>query len=514
MRWFNTAGPCRPKYNYMLPPLERLPKVQRIINQQGYFVIHAPRQVGKTTAMLTLAQQLTASGEYTAILLSVEVGAPLPNDLIAAQQTILKSWQDAIRAWLPPELHPDWSDLSADSLLSTALQTWAESSPRPLVVFIDEIDSLQGDTLLSILRQLRDGASRRPNHFPHALALIGLRDVRDYKIASGGSDRLNTASPFNIKVASLTVRNFTQAEVAQLYQQHTDDTGQQFTPDAIDRVFELTQGQPWLINAIAKEIVEELAEDPAITIDVELIDTAKEILIKRRDTHIDSLAERLTEQRVRAIIEPMLLGQPLGNVPNDDVEFLLDLGVCHIDTTGNLAIANPIYREILPRFLTFTTEISLGVITPSWLTNTGKLDTVALLDSFITFWRRNGQPLLQGVAYREIAPHIVMMAFLHRVVNGGGTLEREYAIGSGRMDLCLRDGDVTLAIELKVWRQGQANPLERGLEQLDQYLSGLGLDSGWLVIFDQRDNQPPMAERTKVEQATTHANRSVTVIYG
>ena len=82
------------------------------------------------------------------------------------------------------------------------------------------------------------------------------------------------------------------------------------------------------------------------------------------------------------------------------------------------------------------------------------------------------------------------------------------------MDLCLRYGTTTLAIELKVWRQGQANPLQRGLEQLDQYLSGLDLDSGWLVIFDQRENQPPIEKRTRVEEAKTQANRSVTVIYG
>lgn len=514
MRWFNTAGPCRPENHYMLPPLDRLPKVQRIINQQDYFVIHAPRQVGKTTAMLTLAQQLTASGQYTAILLSAEVGAALPNNLAAAEKAILKSWQGAIRAWLPSELHPDWSDSSITSHISAALQNWAETSPRPLVVFIDEIDSLQGNILLSVLRQLRDGASRRPHHFPHSLALIGLRDVRDYKVASGGSPQLNTASPFNIKVASLTIRNFIHSEVAQLYQQHTDDTGQTFTPEAIKRVFELTQGQPWLVNAIAKEIVEELAEDPAQTINVNLVNTAKEILIRRRDTHIDSLTERLNEQRVRAIIEPMLLGQALGPVANDDVEFLLDLGLCRIDDTGNLMISNPIYQEILPRALTFTTEVSLGRLTPSWLTQTGTLDTIALRDAFVAFWRQHGQPLLKGVAYHEIAPHLVMMAFLHRVINGGGTLEREYAIGSGRMDLCLRYGEITLAIELKVWRQDQTIPLNRGLEQLDDYLNGLGLNSGWLVIFDQRKDQKPIAERTKIENATTPSGHSVTVIYG
>ncbi|BAZ12423.1 hypothetical protein NIES4071_42540 [Calothrix sp. NIES-4071] len=59
------------------------------------------------------------------------------------------------------------------------------------------------------------------------------------------------------------------------------------------------------------------------------------------------------------------------------------------------------------------------------------------------------------------------MAFLHRVVNGGGTLEREYAIGSDRMDLCLKYGNITLGIELKVWRDKKGDPQSEGLEQLD-----------------------------------------------
>jgi hypothetical protein len=105
-----------------------------------------------------------------------------------------------------------------------------------------------------------------------------------------------------------------------------------------------------------------------------------------------------------------------------------------------------------------------------------------------------------------------MMAFLHRVANAEGTLEREYAIGSGRMDLCLRYGDVTLGIELKVWRDRERDPRNQGLRQLDSYLSGLGLDSGWLVIFDRRADQPPISERTTVEQAISPDGRAVAVI--
>jgi hypothetical protein len=88
------------------------------------------------------------------------------------------------------------------------------------------------------------------------------------------------------------------------------------------------------------------------------------------------------------------------------------------------------------------------------------------------------------------------MAFLHRVINGGGTMEREYAIGRGRMDLCLRLGAVTVAMELKVWREGRADPLPAGLAQLDGYLDGLGLTTGWLVIFDERPGAGPAAVRT------------------
>ncbi|WP_305070871.1 hypothetical protein [Myxococcus sp. AS-1-15] len=104
------------------------------------------------------------------------------------------------------------------------------------------------------------------------------------------------------------------------------------------------------------------------------------------------------------------------------------------------------------------------------------------------------------------------MVFLLRVVNGGGTIEREYAVGRGRMDLCVRHGPDTLAIEIKVWRDRESDPLNDGLEQLDGYLQGLGLDSGWLMLFDRRSNQPPIAERTRAEQARTPSGRQVTVI--
>jgi ATPase family associated with various cellular activities (AAA) len=514
-KWFNTAGPCQPDIHYMLSPTERLPELKQLISQRNYFVIHAPRQTGKTTAMLALAQELTASGDYAAVMVSAEVGSAFPDQPEIAEAAILAAWGDAIDFWLPEALQPPiLTGTNPAQRIGNFLKTWAESLPIPLVVLIDEIDSLQNQTLITVLRQIRDGFPRRPKGFPQSVALIGMRDVRDYKVAGGGSERLNTSSPFNIKVRSFTIGNFTCDDVKNLYHQHTEATGQIFTPEAIALAFHLTQGQPWLVNAIAKEITEYLAEDPTIPITVELINQAKEILIQRQDTHLDSLAERLHEDRVRAIIEPILAGEDLPNTPDDDSRYLLDLGLVIRSKEGGLKIANPIYQEVIPRVLSQRTQDSLPMIQPSWLTSAGEINTQKLLEAFLEFWMQHGEPLFRSTPYPEIAPHLVLMAFLHRVVNGGGSLDREYAIASGRMDLCLRYGKVVLGMELKVWREGKKDPLEMGLKQLDKYLSGLNLETGWLVIFDRRPNLLPLSDRTTTEIAQSPAGRTITVIRG
>jgi len=512
-RWFNVAGPCRSALHYMLPATERLPDVMRLIQQQNYFVLHAPRQSGKTTAMLSLAQTLTASGQYAAALLSVEVGAPFSDDPERAELAILDSWRGASSWQLPTVLQPPpWPVAETGNRLGAALRAWAMASPQPLVLFLDEIDALQNHLLLSVLRQLRDGYPGRPHAFPASLALIGLRDVRDYQVASGGSERLTTASPFNIKVESLTLRNFRAEEVAALYAQHTADTGQQFTPAALTRAFTLTQGQPWLVNALARQAVEVIAPDPTQPIDVAVIDAARDRLIQRQDTHLDSLAERLREPRVRAVIEPLLAGLVPAELPADDLQFVQDLGLVRMDPQAGLVIANPIYAAVIPRMLTATTRAFLPMITPIWRTPEGRLDPARLLEAFLAFWRRHGQPLLGTTAYHEIAPHLVLLAFLDRVANGGGRVERESAVGRGRLDLRLEYGELVLPMEVKVWRDGEGDPKGEGLAQLERYLQGVGVATGWLLIFDQRRGDTPIAERTRAEVATTPGGYQVTLI--
>jgi hypothetical protein len=513
-RFFNTAGPNNPDDHYTLPVLARLPDVRGFIDKKLYFVLHAPRQVGKTTSLLTLARELTAEGTYTAVLLSMEVGAPFSSDPGAAEAAVLTFWRQNALKQLPTELQPPpWPEASPGSRIGEALAAWASASSRPLVVFLDEIDALSNDALVSVLRQIRSSYSNRPTRFPWSLALIGLRDVRDYKIASGGREHLGTSSPFNIKAESITLRNFTSDEVDALYAQHTAETGQVFLPEALNHAFYLTQGQPWLVNALARQLTEVLVKDRSQPITLADVDRAKEILILRQDTHLDSLAERLREPRIKAILEPMLAGQMLGDVPDDDRRFATDLGLVRRTSQGGLDVANPIYREVIARVLASGPRDSLPQIAPTWLKPDGRLDFDRLLDAFLAFWRAHGEALLGTAPYHEIAPHLVLMAFLHRVINGGGSIDREYALGRGRMDLCLRDGLDTLALEIKVWRPKAKDPLAEGLIQIDGYLAGLGLDTGWLVIFDRRPKRKRSGEtRAESSPATTPSGRRVIVV--
>jgi hypothetical protein len=308
---------------------------------------------------------------------------------------------------------------------------------------------------------------------------------------------------------------FSQEDVAALYQQHTDDTRQVFLPTAVDYAFYLTQGQPWLVNALARQVVETVAPAPSTPILPAHIEAAKEILIQRQDTHLHSLAERLREACVRRIIEPLLAGGSISDVPQDNIRFVVDLGLCRFDGADGLIIANPIYKEGLPRVLAYGATASLPHISPAWLKPDGSLAPDKLFAAFLAFWRQHGQPLLGSVHCHEIAPHLVLMAFLHRVVNGNGAPDREYAIGTRRMDLCLRYGGlqpVTMGMELKVWRDGVADPRDEGLARLDEYLARLGLETGWLVIFDRRRDQPPIAQRTHTEAAVTPGWRAIVVL--
>ena len=510
---FNTTGPCFPDEHYMLPPERRLGRVMDLIERGKYFTLHAGRQTGKTTSAQWLTHHYNTNDRFRAVWFDLQTARDDP-DPASAFRTVLDRLDVGVARTLADVGVPEGRERLLDTpntAVHRYLSDLAARSPRPLVVFFDEADCLIGKTMVSFLTQLRDGyLGRREVPFPHSVVLVGQRNVRDYILTQEERRAvtwLGSASPFNVTAEATTIAPFTEPEVVELCAQHTAATSQRFEPEATARIYELSQGHPWLVNALAAQMVDDV-RDRTIALTAAQVDAAKETIILERRTHIDSLIHKLRDPRVAKVLAPMLAGDRLSmDVMEDDVAYVLGLGIIRI-VKGEYVVANPIYREVFPRALTWVVQHSLHELTAWYLRPDGALDMPKVMTAWQTFWRKDGHLAAEGFSYRESGPHLMLMAFLQRIVNGGGRVEREYGLGRGALDLIIEWGGARHAIEVKLRRDTETEA--DALEQVARYLDSAGLESGWLLMFDLRSTKP-WAERLSTRTVEAYGKEVIVV---
>uniref|UniRef100_UPI0005B893DC AAA-like domain-containing protein n=1 Tax=Tepidimonas taiwanensis TaxID=307486 RepID=UPI0005B893DC len=431
MKTFNTAGPSIPGDHYMLDPLARidLTEIEALIDAKRYFVLHAPRQTGKTTALLALMHHLNAQGRYRCAYANIEGAQAARGDetqgIPAACSAIARSIEDytgeaAVHRWY----RETGVHIEPQDRLTALLRHWSQLDAKPAVLFLDEVDALVGDTLISLLRQIRAGYAQRPEAFPQTVVLCGVRDVRDYRIHSGG-EIITGGSAFNIKAVSLRLSNFSRAECEQLWQQHEAETGQTFDPAIYPELWADTEGQPWLVNALGHELTWNMRElrDRSRPITLTHYWQARENLIQSRATHLDQLTDKLREPRVHRVMSALLASEEpvtLADISPDDKQYVEDLGL--IVTRPQIRIANRIYREVIPRELTWVAQSYITHEQPWYLRADRRLDIPKLLTAFQQFFREHSEAWIEGFDYKEAGPQLLMQAFLQRIVNGGGRI--------------------------------------------------------------------------------------------
>ncbi|MDR1857081.1 MAG: hypothetical protein LBR22_08005 [Desulfovibrio sp.] len=268
--------------------------------------------------------------------------------------------------------------------------------------------------------------------FPSSIALIGMRNVYDYRVfIREEEESLGTTSPFNIIDKSLTLNNFTFDNVVELYAQHTSATGQKFDGDALKRVYYWTSGQPWLVNAIAKQIIEDVLDyDYSVTISADHIDDAVDAISKRKDMHTVSLLNKLKENRVQNVIEPMLTGEfSKDNEVDDDVNYCIDIGLLKINDNEDVTPANRLYSDLIIRYLTFSQQSRLPKSFISMWMDDNVIHMTELLKEFQKYWRENSDILTAGYVYTHAVPQLFLQTFLQRVANGNAKINREFSLG-------------------------------------------------------------------------------------
>ncbi len=502
VRTFNTEGPVVAADHYHVPPLERidLDEVLGLVRDKKYFVLHAPRQTGKTSALLALRDLLNGghAGDYRCVYANVEDGQAMRENVAEGMRTVLAELALQASLTLGDETLEDlWPGVlervGPGQALRHALLRWSMADPRPLVLLIDEIDALVGDTLLAVLRQLRTGYVDRPARFPHSIVLCGVRDVRDYRIHSTAENRMVLGgSAFNIKAKSLRLGDFSEREVRELLAQHTAATGQDFAEEAVRLILTRTAGQPWLVNALCREACfdDKAGRERSRPITEQAILEAQERLILARVTHLDNLADKLREERVRRVIEPILAGTDRHEWTAEDVSYACDLGLVAQEADGTPRIANPIYAEVVPRHLNYAVQTGLPQRMAWYVGADGALDVDGLIASFQAFFREHSEHWVQRFErYHEAGPQLLLQAHLQRVVNGGGRIEREYALGRGRTDLLIvwpQGGrERRFVVECKARRGELERTVAEGMEQTRAYLDRCGAQAGHLIVFDR-----------------------------
>jgi hypothetical protein len=254
-----------------------------------------------------------------------------------------------------------------------------------------------------------------------------------------------------------------------------------------------------------------LDENSRETVTLEHIMEAREQMIQARETHLDALAYRLEDPRIRKVMETLMTGDSdIGLAIGDAFRLCLDLGLVAV-IDGVPSVANPIYREVLAREMTYGVQLSITPPEWQWQQEDGSLDMDALLREFQRFWRKHSEIWEEKSDYTEAFPHLLLMAFLQRVLNGGGRIEREYAAGRGRMDLAVEYRKRWYILEVKLVHKHETPETVQaeGLEQIARYRDRI--DPAYLVIFDRR----PQAKETPWEDRIGWAREgTVTVVRG
>jgi hypothetical protein len=497
MLFFNTAGPINREDHYCIDPLSRLDKQEffSLIEQKKYFAVHAPRQSGKTSYLIALARQINEKGVYKCLYINVESVYSAREDSTEIIRCILSELASRARDYLNDTFPEQYAfkilaEKGPSLALNELLTLWSKNSAKPLILFLDEIDILKGEVLGSILRQLRAGHDKRPSLFPQSIVLCGVEDIRNKKVSNSPGNYTTAGSIFNIEAKSLRLTNFNRADIEDLFAQFQKDTKIDIEQQALEQIWKLTDGQPWLVNAIAYEICFEMIprKQDIKTIRLKEVEEAAENLIQRREIHVRNLMEKLNEERIKNIITPMLSGADFfSGFTEDDISYAQDLGLIKIDA-GKILIANELYKEIIPRSLIYTTQLLIRYNLDNYLDENGGLNIDKILKAFQIFYNRYYERWVEHFNYKNAGAFLLFQAFLQRITDGGGKIQREYGIGNKSTTIILnwpsRQFRQKCIFDLCLLSMPVKENIKESSEYLYQKMKENGIKRGYLLLFN------------------------------
>ena len=491
---FNITGSCNPERHYMVDTEKRFKAVEGLIDGGAYFTINRARQFGKTTMLQMIRRKL--SDKYLIIKTSFEgLGdesfKSIPefvNTFCSLMTNFLQNIGEEQNVWK----FFDHKDLTSFEELSKVITCFCESSPKPVVLLIDEVDkSSDNQMFLNFIGMLRNKYLERNeglgNTF-HSVVLAGVYDIKNLKLKLRPDAEKKYNSPWNIAADFNVDMTFHPEEIAQMLNDYENDVHTGMDIKAIsEEIYKYTTGYPFLVSYICKKIDEEFDQEWTS----ESIVKAVKVLVQGNSTLMDDLSKNLENNpefrefmysvSVNSVSYSFSLLNPMVNMGN--------MFSYIRDKNGRVVIHNLIFEEAL--FLYFTLDYTIknnAKLSPFQLNyvRNGKLNMEHVVTRFADLmhqeYRKNDEEFL------ERQGRLVFLSFLKPIINGIGFYYVEpQTRDNRRMDLVVTYDKQEFIVELKIWHGDKYEEL--GRDQLSEYLAIRGMDEGYLVTFDFSKNK-------------------------
>lgn len=479
MKKFTTTGICVPKKHYMVDISQKLNNIEKMIDDESYFIINRPRQFGKTTTLNELHKRLKV--KYTIIKLDFE---RMSEDFISSK-VFCDSFVESLSRSLGEELR------RVETLNNLAYLISDISKEREIILMIDEVDRISNNQLfvnfLGMLRSLYlDREAELCTTFKSVI-LAGVYDIKNLKLKFSDNSDTRYNSPWNIAVDFDVNMSFNSNEIKTMLDEYTENNNLTMNTSMLsEEIHKFTDGYPFLVSRICQIVDEKILEHKKRNWEVNDINRSIKILLNENNTLFDDLIKNIENNKdlKELMFDIIINGEEKSfNIHNKVISIGAMFGYFK-ENDYKLIISNKIFKEVLYNYFSSKIEEKVDIapynFKNNFITTTG-LDFRKVLLRFQQFFKEQYSHLDKKFIERE--GRLLFLAFIKPIINGVGFDFKEVQISEEkRLDVVITYLKEKYIVELKIWRGKEYH--ENGLKQLADYLNINGLDKGYLVIYN------------------------------
>lgn len=518
MKQFNTTGVCIPSKHYMVDLSERVQEIRRLVDEGKYFSINRARQYGKTTTLNALQQVLV--NDYTVLNLSFE---RVSEANFSSEQSFVKAFcrlfkkNPALYQSIPEEIRAQFDEYISrkedkaemDELFLT-LDGWCSIAEKPIVLFIDEVDSATNNQVfLDFLAGLRDGyISRETDGIETFQSVIfaGVTDVKHLRSKIRPDDEHKVNSPWNIAADFDIDMSLSESGIKGMLDEYETDhhTGMD-TVAVAKSIREYTEGYPFLVSRICQLLDEEVSRENGLrkAWTNSGIDEAVKLILEENNTLFQSLTKNLDYYpELKASIRSILMeGTRLTyNAQQDAIVRMEMYGLIRNDH-NTVRISNRIFETMLYNLFLSDEELKQNVfsregeLAKNIFIEDGRLNVRLILARFIDTYHEICGPLNEK--FKEKDGREQFLLYLKPIINGTGNYYIEAQTrDQRRTDVIIDYLGQQYIIEMKIWR-GERYHAE-GEKQISEYLDYFGLSTGYMLSFNFNKKKETGVKRVQV----------------